>query len=114
MLASHSQPRVFPRVLSEALLLTAALSLASGCSGAIDDTGFREGFRPGQTPGPNVGAGGSAAAPGGPKATGPNAADQQMQTANPTLFETARNYFPSDSGAAPPERLSRLTRTQLD
>lgn len=37
-----------------------------------------------------------------------------MQAANPTLFDTARMYFPSDGGEAARERLFRLTRTQLD
>lgn len=37
-----------------------------------------------------------------------------MRAANPTLFDTARRYFPGDAPLAGPARMFRLTRTQLD
>lgn len=111
MLVPNSQPRVFARVLSEALLLTAALA-AAGCDGTIDDTGSRPGWSPGSAPtGPTAG---SPAAPSGPGSTSPTAADQQMQKANPSLFETAQMYFPSNTGQSGADRVFRLTRSQLD
>jgi hypothetical protein len=37
-----------------------------------------------------------------------------MRAQNPSLFDTARAYFPQDNALGAPERLFRLTRTQLD
>ncbi len=51
------------------------------------------------------------AATGGGLPAGP---EQKYLEADPALYATARQYFPSDEGSAAPKRLFRLTRDQLD
>jgi hypothetical protein len=111
-----SEDRAFARLLltfpRRGLLLSAAWLVCAGCEGAIgDEAPFAA----------RSGAAAGASSPAGP-AIGPTsaaaasaqAADTQMRAENPTLFETARVYFPGDAAVNPPERLFRLTRTQLD
>ncbi len=40
--------------------------------------------------------------------------DEKMTAQNPDLFTLALKYFPGEETAAPPERMYRLTRTQMD
>ena len=37
-----------------------------------------------------------------------------VRMSDPALYATARKYFPSDEGTAPPRRIFRLTRDQID
>jgi hypothetical protein len=108
-----SELRAFPRLSRLRSLLLSAALVCAGCEGAIGD-----GSRPGVD---GLGAAGNGPGRLGPTSVaaaaasdGTKAADAQMQAANPTLFETARIYFPSDAALNSPARLFRLTRTQLD
>jgi hypothetical protein len=87
-------------------LAAALISVASlGCEGEVSDA------RPlpsgGNAGDESMDRGGQGAASSGPS-------DDEMKRANPTLFETALDYFPTAQAAGGPKRLVRLTRTQLD
>ena len=51
---------------------------------------------------------------GGGVSGGPTPADKMNQATNPDLFAVATKYFPSTDATAPPKRMVRLTRAQLD
>ena len=58
---------------------------------------------------------GKISGPGGDVVSGgPTPADKMNQATNPDLFAVASKYFPSTDATAPPKRMVRLTRAQLD
>ncbi len=72
------------------------VALGAGCTGTIHQT---------------IGSGGSGVDPGSPSGAGSNPGNPP---ATPAIAAMANEYFPGTADVAPPKRLVRLSRTQLD
>ena len=106
--------RVIAQFLDAPARLAGLLVAVLGCAGCAGEIGEPASSSRSGTPAAGAGALPGTAAASGPTAQETKARDEAMRAANPSLFDTARTYFPNDTGTSAPKRLFRLTRTQLD